>query len=44
MNGVRMTFVTDTGQFSGAVVAAVGAGYDQSVSRRSKSSQKIGAI
>ncbi|WP_172171047.1 phage tail tape measure protein [Brevibacterium sp. CT2-23B] len=43
MDGIRMTFVTDSGQFTGAVHAAVAAGYDQSRSRLSKSSQKIGA-
>lgn len=43
MNNVRMTFVADTGEFSGVVTAVVGSGYDQSRSRLSKSSQKIGA-
>lgn len=44
MNGVRFTLKAGQHEFDAAVVTAVGTGYDQSVSRRSKSSQKIGAI
>ncbi|WP_350309933.1 transglycosylase SLT domain-containing protein [Brevibacterium sp. H-BE7] len=43
LDGVRLTFQADGQQFTGAVTAVVGAGYDQSRSRLSKSSQKIGA-
>ena len=43
LNGVRMTFQADGQQFTGAVTAVVGNGYDESRSRLAKSSQKIGA-
>ena len=42
-DGVRMTFQADGQQFTGAVTAVVGNGYDESRSRLAKSSQKIGA-
>lgn len=44
LNGVKLTFQADGHQFTGAVTAVVGSGYDESRSRLSKSSQKIGAI
>ena len=43
LNGVRMTFQADGQQFTGAVTAVVGNGYDESRSRLAKASQKIGA-
>lgn len=43
LSKMRITFNADGQQFTGAVTAVVGAGYDQSRSRLSKSSQKIGA-
>lgn len=43
LNGVKLTFQADGQQFTGAVTAVVGNGYDESRSRLSKSSQKIGA-
>lgn len=43
LSNMRITFNADGQQFTGAVTAVVGAGYDQSRSRLSKSSQKIGA-
>ena len=42
-DGVRMTFQADGQQFTGAVTAVVGNGYDESRSRLAKASQKIGA-
>lgn len=43
LSNMRITFNADGQQFTGAVTAVVGSGYDQSRSRLSKSSQKIGA-
>lgn len=43
LNGVKLTFQADGQQFTGAVTAVVGNGYDESRSRLAKSSQKIGA-
>lgn len=43
LNGVKLTFQADGQQFTGAVTAVVGSGYDESRSRLAKSSQKIGA-
>lgn len=43
-DGVTLVFQADGQQFTGAVTAVVGNGYDQSRSRMAKNSQKIGAV